>query len=187
MCRAVALRVTADMVKAQKSYAIVTTAHPFTGIHLIEKGLDYLENYVKEVRDVIGYEVPLAMDHFGHVCVEDGIRFAKRMEPYNLAWLEDLVPWMYTDQYVRLRNSTTIPIATGEDIYLKEGFETLIDFAETAANGSGVDKNRVYLAGVRMGFRATITSGSLTACTNAMSWFAICMIKYTREPFWAVT
>ena len=118
--------VTADMVKAQKSYSIVTTAHPFTGIHLTEKGLDYLENYVKEVREVIGYEVPLAIDHFGHVCVEDCIRFAKRMEPYKLAWLEDMVPWMYTDQYVRLKNSTTIPIATGEDIYLKEGFETLI-------------------------------------------------------------
>ena len=118
--------VTADMVRAQKSYSIVTTAHPFTGIHLTEKGLDYLENYVKEVREVIGYEVPLAIDHFGHVCVEDCIRFAKRMEPYKLAWLEDMVPWMYTDQYVRLKNSTTIPIATGEDIYLKEGFETLI-------------------------------------------------------------
>jgi L-alanine-DL-glutamate epimerase-like enolase superfamily enzyme len=37
-----------------------------------------------------------------------------------------MVPWMYTDQYVRLKNSTTIPVCTGEDIYLKEGFETLI-------------------------------------------------------------
>ena len=83
--------VTADMVRAQKSYSIVTTAHPFTGIHLTEKGLCYLENYVKEVREVIGYEVPLAIDHFGHVCVEDCIRFARRMEPYNLAWLEDMV------------------------------------------------------------------------------------------------
>ena len=118
--------VTADMVRRTKSYDIVTTAHPFTGIHLTEKGLDFLENYVKEVRDVIGYDVPLAIDHFGHICVEDCIRFARRMEPYNLAWIEDMIPWMYTDQYVRLRNSTTIPVCTGEDIYLKEGFETLM-------------------------------------------------------------
>ncbi len=118
--------VTADMVKSQKSYSIVTTAHPHTGIHITEKGLDLLESYVKEVREVIGYEVPLATDHFGHVCVEDCIRFARRMEPYNLAWIEDMIPWMYTDQYVRLKNSTTVPVCTGEDIYLKEGFETLI-------------------------------------------------------------
>lgn len=118
--------VTADMMKQRKSYSIVNTAHPFTGIHLTEKGLDYLENYVREVRAVIGYEVPLAIDHFGHVCVEDCIRFARRMEPYNLAWMEDMIPWIYTEQYVRLRNSTTVPVCTGEDIYLKEGFEALI-------------------------------------------------------------
>lgn len=118
--------VTADMVKHQKSYAIVNTPHPFTGIHLTEKGLDYLENYVKEVREVIGYEVPVAIDHFGHVCVEDCIRFARRMERYNIAWMEDMVPWMYTDQYVRLHNATTVPVCTGEDIYLKEDFQKLI-------------------------------------------------------------
>ena len=118
--------VTADMVKRRKSYDIVNTAHPFTGIHLTEKGLDYLEDYVRQVREVIGYEVPLAIDHFGHVCVEDCIRFARRMEPYNLAWIEDMVPWMYTDQYVRLRSSTCVPVCTGEDIYLKEPFEKLI-------------------------------------------------------------
>lgn len=118
--------VTADMVKHQKSYSIVNTAHPFTGIHLTEKGLDFLEDYVRQVREVIGYEVPLAIDHFGHVALEDCIRFAHRMERYNLAWMEDMTPWIYTDHYVRLRNSTAIPVCTGEDIYLKEGFAALI-------------------------------------------------------------
>ena len=118
--------VTADMVKHQKSYQIVTTAHPFTGIQITEKGLDYLEEYVRQVREVIGYEVPLAVDHFGHVQLESCIRFCRRMEKYNLAWVEDLAPWMYTDHYVRLRNATSVPICTGEDIYLKEGYEKLI-------------------------------------------------------------
>ena len=118
--------VTQDMVKHQKSYQIVTTSHPNTGIQITEKGLDYLEAYIKEIRETIGYEVPLAIDHFGHVQLESCIRFCRRMEKYNLAWAEDLAPWMYTDQYQRLRAATTIPICTGEDIYLKEGFEPLI-------------------------------------------------------------
>lgn len=119
--------VTADMVSHQKSYTLATTAHPFTGIHLTEKGLDYLEDYVAEVRSVIGYDIPLAVDHFGHVGVEDGIRFARRMEKFNLAWIEDMVPWMYTDQYKRLKDSTTIPVCTGEDIFLAKNFKPLID------------------------------------------------------------
>lgn len=48
----------------------------------------------------------IAIDHFGHVCVEDCIRFTRKKEPYNLAWIEDMVPWIYTDQYIRLKNST---------------------------------------------------------------------------------
>ncbi len=111
---------------AGRAYEIATIAHPFTGIRITPKGMDLLEDYVAQVREEIGYEIPLAIDHFGHVCVEDCIRFAKRMEVYNIAWMEDPVPWQYTNQYVRLANSTSIPIATGEDIYLKEGFEPLI-------------------------------------------------------------
>ena len=119
--------VTPDMVSRRRSYEIVTTAHPFTGIHVTEKGLDLLEEYVGAIRAKIGWKVPLAVDHFGHVGVEDALRFAGRMEKYNLAWIEDMVPWMYTDQWKRLKAGTRVPVCTGEDIYLKEGFQTLID------------------------------------------------------------
>ena len=119
--------VTADMVSHKNSYDIVNTAHPFTGIHITEIGLDYLENYVKEVREVIGYEVPLAIDHFGHVCVEDAIIFAKRIEKYRLAWIEDMIPWQMTAQWKRLKSSCCVPVCTGEDIYLKEDFKKLIE------------------------------------------------------------
>ncbi|MFV0413063.1 MAG: mandelate racemase/muconate lactonizing enzyme family protein, partial [Oscillospiraceae bacterium] len=111
---------------AGRAYEIASIAHPHTGIRITEKGLDMLEDYVAQVRAVIGYDIPLAIDHFGHVCVEDCIRFARRMEKYNLAWMEDMVPWQLTSQYVRLANSTCVPVATGEDIYLKKNFEPLI-------------------------------------------------------------
>ena len=109
-----------------EAYDINNIAHPFTGIRITPKGFKLLEDYVREVRSIIGMDVPLAVDHFGHICVEDTIQFARRMEPYNLAWIEDVAPWQYTDHYVRLRNATTVPICTGEDIYLKENFETLM-------------------------------------------------------------
>ena len=109
-----------------KNYEVFTIPHYATGIHITEKGLDYLENYVKEVRDVIGYEVPLAIDHFGHVCVEDCIRFAKRLEKYNIAWMEDISPWQYTNHFKKLAEHTTVPVCTGEDIYLAENFEPLM-------------------------------------------------------------
>ncbi|MCQ2386710.1 MAG: mandelate racemase/muconate lactonizing enzyme family protein, partial [Clostridia bacterium] len=76
--------------------------------------------------DEIGYEIPLAIDHVGHVGYQDVIRLAKRLEKYNVTWMEDVAPWMYTDQFKRISESTTVPICTGEDIYLAENFVPLL-------------------------------------------------------------
>ena len=101
--------------------------HPFTGIRLTDKGIALLCEYVETVREIIGYEIPLATDHFGHIGIEDCIRLGRALEKYNLAWLEDMVPWQFTDQYVRLSNACATPICTGEDIYCKEEFKTLFE------------------------------------------------------------
>jgi gluconate/galactonate dehydratase len=110
----------------RKSYDIQNVMHPFTGIHVTAKGLDVMEEYVETVRSIIGYEIPLATDHFGHIGLEDCIKIARRLDRFNLAWYEDMLPWQMTEQYVRLAASCTTPICTGEDIYLKEGFEPLL-------------------------------------------------------------
>jgi len=109
------------------SYDLHNVRHPFTGLHFTEKGLDLLEQYLAEVREVIGPEIPLAIDHLGHVSLQDGIRLARRIEKYAPAWLEDVIPWQYTAQYELLQKSTSVPICTGEDIYLKEAFVPLLE------------------------------------------------------------
>ena len=104
------------------------TLHPFTQVQITEKGLDGLAEYVEDVRNAVGYEMPLCADHFGHFDVNNAIRFGKRMDKYRLAWLEDMVPWFYTDQCKTLSDALETPIATGEDIYmLKGGFKPLLD------------------------------------------------------------
>ena len=116
-----------DRYARNRAYDLNNIAHPFTGIQVTEKGLDILEKYVSDVRDVIGYDVPLAIDHFGHLGLGSCIRLAQRIEGYNIAWLEDMVPWQMTEAYVQLQQATTIPVCTGEDIYLKENFLPLLE------------------------------------------------------------
>jgi L-alanine-DL-glutamate epimerase-like enolase superfamily enzyme len=101
--------------------------HPFTGIQITQKGIDYLCKYVDEVRRVIGYEIPLAVDHFGHIGLESCIRLGQALDQFTLAWYEDMIPWQFTDQYVQLSESVNTPICTGEDIYLKENFMPLLE------------------------------------------------------------
>lgn len=91
-------------------YDIHNVRHPFTGLHFTEKGLDLMEQSIAEVREVIGMEVPLAIDHVGNISPQDGIKLARRIEKYSPAWLEDVIPWQYTDQYRQLQQATTVPI-----------------------------------------------------------------------------
>ncbi len=100
--------------------------HPFTGIRLTPKGIDHLAAYVDTVRSGIGYETPLAADHFGHLGMESCIELGQALAPFVLAWLEDLVPWQFTDQWVQITRSLTTPTCTGEDIYLCRNFAPLI-------------------------------------------------------------
>ena len=39
-----------------------------------------------------GYDVALATDHFGHIALDSCIRIGRALEPYTLAWIEDLIP-----------------------------------------------------------------------------------------------
>ena len=101
--------------------------HPFTGIQVTDYGISKMEEYVKTVRDIIGYEIPLASDHFGHMGVENAIRIGKALDKFTLAWYEDMIPWQLVDQWKMLKSRVDTPVATGEDIYCKEGFEPLVE------------------------------------------------------------
>jgi L-alanine-DL-glutamate epimerase-like enolase superfamily enzyme len=110
---------------SKESYRM--TKHPFTGIQITDKGLEEIVKWVHAVRAAVGYEIPLAADHFGHMGVNSCIRLGKALEKYQLAWLEDMVPWQYTDGWKEITRALETPTLTGEDIYLKEEFIKLID------------------------------------------------------------
>lgn len=101
--------------------------HPFTGIQVTQKGVEQLAAYVEQVRSIVGYDVALAADHFGHIALDSCIRIARALEPYTLAWVEDMIPWQFTEQWRTLTESVAVPTCTGEDIYLTENFKPLID------------------------------------------------------------
>jgi L-alanine-DL-glutamate epimerase-like enolase superfamily enzyme len=104
---------------------------PFTQIQITDKGLEALQKIVENVRNVVGTEIPLSCDHFGHVDMNQIIRIGKALEKYRMAWLEDTVAWFYTDQLKAIKDELETPICTGEDIYMlggrRGGFKKLID------------------------------------------------------------
>lgn len=158
------------------------TKHPFTRIQITDLGLEKMVEYVHQVREIVGYEIPMAADHFGHIDMNSCIRLGNAVEKYQLAWLEDLVPWEFTDQWRQITEALTTPTLTGEDIYLKEAFIKLIDskavdmvhpdlasaggILETKKIGDYAEENGIamalHFAGTPISFMANVHSAAAT-------------------------
>lgn len=173
--------------------------HPFTHVRLTPKGIASICEYVAQVRAVVGDAVPIAADHFGHIGIDDCLRLGQALEPYNLAWLEDLVPWQYTDQWVQLERALHTPVCTGEDIYLKEGFRPLLEaravnviHPDLATSGGIMETKKIGdLAqeyGVSMALHMAGTPVSTMAsvhCAAATQNFIALEHHFNDIPFWS--
>ncbi|HEY3341042.1 MAG TPA: mandelate racemase/muconate lactonizing enzyme family protein [Anaerolineae bacterium] len=115
------------------TYSDITTGapHPNRGL-VTERGLKHVIACVEAMKSVLGDEIGLALDCGPGWMVPDAIRLAKALEPYNVMWLEDLitgdyVPYTLADVYRDVTRSTSTPIHTGEQIYLRANFKELIE------------------------------------------------------------
>jgi L-alanine-DL-glutamate epimerase-like enolase superfamily enzyme len=99
---------------------------------LTERGLDHVVACVAAMKEVLGDGIGLALDCGPGWMVPDAIRLAKALEHLNVLWLEDLItgdytPYVLPELYREVTRSSTIPIHTGEQIYLRQNFKDLIE------------------------------------------------------------
>ena len=84
------------------------------------------------VRSAVGYSVDIGIDFHGRVHKAMAKVLAKELEPFKPLFIEEPVLAENNEALVELARHTTIPIATGERMYTRWGFKTVL------ANG-GVD------------------------------------------------
>lgn len=81
---------------------------------------------VAAVRGAIGADVKLMVDCNQGLDLEGAIRFAGALQVYDIAWLEEPLAFHDVEGYASLRRRTTIPLATGENLYLASEFEAFL-------------------------------------------------------------
>lgn len=120
-------------------------AHMDSGL-MTERGFDYMVSCVEAIKKVLGDEIGLALDCGPGWTVKDAIRFARALEPMHITWLEDLItgdysPYPNAQVFKQVTDSTSTPIHTGEEIYLRENYKDLIEMQ--AVNVIGPDPEDV--------------------------------------------
>ena len=89
--------------------------------------LKQMTEVVAAVRQAVGLDVEIALDCHWRYNLTDALQIARAMEPFHVAWLEDALPPESVDGFRILRESTTVPICTGENLYLREGFKPVLE------------------------------------------------------------
>lgn len=172
--------------------------HPFTGIEITDRGLAAMGEYVGTVREILGMDIPLSADHFGHIGVNSCIRLGRALQKYNMAWLEDMIPWQYTDLWKQITDAIDVPTITGEDIYLKESFGELcrnhavdIIHPDLATSGGILETKKIgdmaQDYGVPMGMHFAGTPVSCMAnvhCAAATENFLVLENHSVDVPWW---
>jgi D-galactarolactone cycloisomerase len=80
---------------------------------------------VKEAREAVGPDVEIMLDAHGSTGVSDAIRLARAVEEYDVSWYEEPVIYHNFEGHAEVRRATSVPIATGENLYTRFAFRDL--------------------------------------------------------------
>ncbi len=94
---------------------------------LTAKDLRRIGKAMETVREEVGPDIDFGVEAHWKYDVRDAINMAKVIEPVKPMWLEDPVPPGNPDAMARVTQAVNVPIATGENLYTRDGFRRLIE------------------------------------------------------------
>jgi len=89
--------------------------------------LQRMYDQIAAAREAVGPNTDILVDMHGRYDAPTGHAVAKRLEPLNLLWLEEPVPAENIEAYKSIADSSTTPIAAGENQYLAYGFRRMLE------------------------------------------------------------
>jgi L-alanine-DL-glutamate epimerase-like enolase superfamily enzyme len=113
---------------------------------LTNRGIDHMISLIAAVHDAVGKDIDIAVDCHWRYNASDIIKVAKELEPFRLMWMEDPVPPTNVAALKEVSSKVRVPIATGENLFLFEGFQEMI--AEHAVSVVTPDLQKVGGLGI---------------------------------------
>jgi len=104
--------------------------------------LDHKVSLIEAVREEIGYDIDLGVDLHWNFTTETAIRLGKKLERFDLAWIEDPVPPEKWDSQQRVTEALDTPVLTGENLVTVDQFNKaarrgMMDIAAPDVNKCG--------------------------------------------------
>lgn len=82
---------------------------------------------VEAIRRAVGDKMRIAIEGHSRWDLPTAIRIARALEPYEVMWLEEIMPPDNVEAYVRLKAAVKVPICQSERVFTRFGFRTWIE------------------------------------------------------------
>lgn len=89
--------------------------------------LQRMYDQIAAAREAVGPKIDILVDMHGRYDAVTAQAVSKRLEPLNLLWLEEPIPAENVEAYKLITESTSTPIAAGENHYLAYGFRRMLE------------------------------------------------------------
>jgi L-alanine-DL-glutamate epimerase-like enolase superfamily enzyme len=86
---------------------------------------------VQDIRQAVGDRMDIAIEGHARWDLPCATRIAQALEPYDIMWLEEIMPPDNVEAYVRLKQNTKIPICQSERVFTRYNFRQWIEKGAT--------------------------------------------------------
>src|SRR5690349_15097256 len=89
----------------------------------LKKGLSYVE----DVRKTVGDKMEIAIEGHARWNLPEAVKIAQALEPYDIMWLEEIIPPDNVESYARLKQQTKVKLCVSERLFSRFGFHWVVE------------------------------------------------------------
>jgi L-alanine-DL-glutamate epimerase-like enolase superfamily enzyme len=82
---------------------------------------------VRAIREAVGDRIDIAIEGHGRWDLTNAIRIARALEPFDVLWLEDIMPVDVPDDLARLAAATRVPLTISERLQTRWAFRPILE------------------------------------------------------------
>lgn len=114
-------------IRAMKIWPFDRAALRNRGQYLTREDLEEGLAPVRQIHEAVGDAMEIAMEFHGYWNLPSAIRIARALEPYNILWLEEMLPQDNAEAYARLAREVRQPLCLSERLMTRYQFRELVE------------------------------------------------------------
>jgi galactonate dehydratase len=114
-------------ISAMKIWPFDATALRNHGNYITNSELETSLKPVRQIRDAVGDSMEIAMEFHGYWNLPSAAKIARALEPFDILWLEEMLPQDNLEAYKHLAQTTRIPLCLSERLLTRYQFREVIE------------------------------------------------------------